>query len=100
MYGSDAVAGVTNFILDHDFTGIKADLSGGETTYGDGRNGKTVAGRWLQIAGDKGHVLLSGEITNQDGVTGAAATGTRRRMSTSRTLLTSPATAPPQYITE
>ncbi len=31
VYGSDAVAGVTNFILDHDFTGLKGEISGGET---------------------------------------------------------------------
>jgi len=29
VYGSDAVAGVVNFILDTDFTGLKADLEGG-----------------------------------------------------------------------
>ncbi len=34
-YGSDAVAGVVNFILDKQFTGFKADASGGITEYGD-----------------------------------------------------------------
>ncbi len=29
IYGSDAVAGVVNFILDKDFTGLKVDLQGG-----------------------------------------------------------------------
>src|ERR1700736_6600032 len=29
IYGSDAVAGVVNFILDSDFTGLKIDLEGG-----------------------------------------------------------------------
>lgn len=38
-YGSDAVAGVVNFILDTKFTGFKADASAGTTTYGDATNG-------------------------------------------------------------
>ncbi len=39
-YGSDAVGGVVNFILDRKFTGFKADVSGGLTDYGDNQNGK------------------------------------------------------------
>ncbi len=31
-YGSDAVGGVVNFILDKDYTGVKTDLEYGETT--------------------------------------------------------------------
>ena len=72
VYGSDAVAGVTNFILDHDFTGLKGEVSGGETTYGDGRNGKLSLAGGFKFAGGRGHVLLSGETSNQNGVSGAA----------------------------
>ncbi len=71
VYGSDAVAGVTNFILDHDFTGVKGEVSGGETTYGDGKNGKVSLAAGFKFADGKGHVLLSGEDTNQDSVSGA-----------------------------
>jgi len=39
-WGSDAVAGVINFVLDKDFTGLKADVQGGQTTYGDDRTPK------------------------------------------------------------
>ena len=35
-YGSDALAGVINFVLDRDFTGIKGEVQGGVSTYGDG----------------------------------------------------------------
>ena len=35
-YGSDAVAGVLNVILDNKFEGAKIQLDGGETTYHDG----------------------------------------------------------------
>lgn len=34
-YGSDAVAGVVNFVLDTDFKGLKGEASGGISTYGD-----------------------------------------------------------------
>jgi outer membrane receptor protein involved in Fe transport len=39
-YGSDAVAGAVNFILDTQFEGIKVDLNAGQTTYNDAKNGK------------------------------------------------------------
>ena len=41
-YGSDAVAGVVNFVLDGTFRGFKADLSAGTTTYHDGTNGNLI----------------------------------------------------------
>ena len=34
---SDAISGVVNFILDKKFTGVKGEVSGGVTTYGDNR---------------------------------------------------------------
>lgn len=37
-YGADALAGVTNFILDRDFEGFKSDFRAGQTAEGDGRN--------------------------------------------------------------
>lgn len=98
VYGSDAVAGVANFILDHDFTGIKGEISGGETTYGDGQNGKLSLAAGFKFAGGKGHVLLSGEITNQDSVGG----GARPWNFTMHEYILNPAYAPgngaPQYI--
>lgn len=38
VYGSDALAGVLNFILDKEYTGVKGSVQGGVTTYGDGEN--------------------------------------------------------------
>ena len=37
-YGTDAVAGVVNFILDTDYVGVKTHAQGGRTEYGDGHN--------------------------------------------------------------
>jgi iron complex outermembrane receptor protein len=36
IYGSDAVGGVVNIILKDDFEGVRADVFGGISTYGDG----------------------------------------------------------------
>ena len=35
VYGSDAMSGVVNYIIDHKFNGFKADASYGQSTYGD-----------------------------------------------------------------
>jgi iron complex outermembrane receptor protein len=58
-YGSDAVAGVVNFVLDKTFKGIKGEAQGGVTTYGDDRNYKLTLTAGAAFADDRGHVLLS-----------------------------------------
>ncbi len=67
-YGSDAVSGVVNFILDKKFTGLKAEYEYGVTTYGDGPNHKVAATGGLSFADGKGHLLLSGEHFTQKGI--------------------------------
>ncbi len=37
-YGSDAVSGVVNFILDNSFEGLQASMQGGVTELGDNKN--------------------------------------------------------------
>ena len=79
VYGSDAVAGVANFILDKQFTGIKGELSGGVTSYGDDRSYKVAVSAGFGFANDRGHVLLSGEHTTKDGIIeGAGGYGKRK----------------------
>ncbi|MGH8444392.1 MAG: TonB-dependent receptor plug domain-containing protein [Solimonas sp.] len=64
-YGSDALSGVVNFVLDKKFTGLKANIQGGETTHDDGDNwsgGLT----WGTPFGDgRGHFLFSGSYRYQ-----------------------------------
>ena len=67
-YGTDAVAGVVNFILDTKFTGLKLSAQGGETTRGDGGDWQASGAFGMDFAGGKGHVLVSGEMFKQDGV--------------------------------
>ena len=68
VYGSDAVSGVVNFVLDKTFTGVKAEASGGVTTYGDDRSWKIALAGGFPFANGRGHVLLSGDMMHEDGV--------------------------------
>jgi iron complex outermembrane recepter protein len=67
-YGSDAVSGVVNFILDKKYAGVKGAYEYGVTTYGDGANHKVELTGGFKFAGDKGHILLSGEAFTQKGI--------------------------------
>jgi len=68
VYGSDAVTGVVNFVLDKLFTGVKGEVSGGATTYGDAENYKIALTAGFPFAGDRGHIVISGEINNKAGI--------------------------------
>lgn len=67
-YGSDAVAGVVNFILDRHFEGLKMEADSGVTTYGDGFNYSFSLAGGTSFAGGRGHVLLSAELAHRDGI--------------------------------
>jgi iron complex outermembrane receptor protein len=70
VYGSDAVAGVVNFVLDHNFSGLKLDVTGGQTNYDDAKNYKVSLTGGFGFADGRGHVLLSGEKLDNDGTEG------------------------------
>lgn len=67
-YGSDAVAGVVNFILDNDFEGLRIEGDTGVTSRGDGFNYSFSAAGGISFAGGRGHLMLSGEIAHRDGI--------------------------------
>lgn len=67
-YGSDAVAGVVNFVLQKKFTGIKGSLSGGITDRGDDENATGYLAYGTPFADGRGHVLLSVEGAYQAGI--------------------------------
>ncbi|CAN5418546.1 TonB-dependent receptor [soil metagenome] len=69
-YGSDAVSGVVNFILDKKYTGIKGSIEGGETTYGDDQRWRINVSAGTGFAGGRGHILLNGEVVRGDGIYG------------------------------
>ena len=65
-YGSDAVAGVINFITDTRFEGFKYNVQVGETTYGDGQ-GYTIQGAaGASLLGNRLHIQASAEFGHED----------------------------------
>lgn len=66
-YGSDAIAGVVNVILDKDLDGFKAQVDYGETGDGDGADTHASLAFGTGFAEDgRGHVLFGLEYQNQD----------------------------------
>lgn len=66
-YGSDAVAGVVNFILDRNFTGLEMGGEVGFTNRGDNERYE-ISGIFGTDIGDRGHFIISGEFADQTGV--------------------------------
>ncbi len=66
-YGSDAVAGVVNFILDTSFEGLKVDVNGGITDKNDNRNGKISVGFGKHLS-DRARFVGAAEYFNLEGI--------------------------------
>jgi outer membrane receptor protein involved in Fe transport len=69
-YGSDALSGVVNFVLNKNFTGLKGEMSGGITSYGDDPSSKVTLSGGADFANGRGHVLMSGEWSRRAGIFG------------------------------
>lgn len=67
VYGSDAVTGVVNFVVDDTFEGIKGLGQYGLSTRGDGRNYRVGAAIGRRV-GERLHVLLSAEYFKSIGL--------------------------------
>jgi iron complex outermembrane recepter protein len=67
-YGSDALTGIVNIVLDTKFTGVKAEVSGGETNYSDDRNWRANITAGTAFADGRGHAVISGEEDVDDGL--------------------------------
>ncbi len=69
VYGSDAVAGVVNYILDKDFTGLKGSIDTSATTeHDDNRTWKSSITAGAPFADDRGHFLFAAELARKDGI--------------------------------
>ena len=66
VYGSDAVAGVVNFVLDKTYTGFKYNVNAGISKYGDGARWQSGFAYGTPVFGDRGHFLVSAKYENQD----------------------------------
>jgi iron complex outermembrane recepter protein len=67
-YGSDAVAGVVNFILDKHFTGLKGQVQGGLSTYGDAASKKATLVFGDSFSGGHGHFEMDAEYFDSQGL--------------------------------
>ncbi|MET0271872.1 MAG: TonB-dependent receptor [Phenylobacterium sp.] len=68
-YGSDAVSGVVNFIIDKAFTGVKAVAQSGVSTQGDDASYKLGVAAGTTLQDGRLHLLGSAEYYHSDGVT-------------------------------
>lgn len=90
-YGSDAVAGVVNFRLDHNLEGFKADVSYGQTRYDDYRR-PAVSFAWGHgFLDGRLHVTAAGDYVRNSGQT---AQSSRDWGDDETALLTNPAYTP------
>jgi outer membrane receptor protein involved in Fe transport len=75
-FGSDAVAGVVNFVTDKKFEGVKGDIMGGISTYGDNQTTQIRLAAGTSFLGGRAHIEGSAEYTYNQGVApGAAGVG-------------------------
>ncbi|MFM2370870.1 MAG: hypothetical protein RIS85_592 [Pseudomonadota bacterium] len=68
-YGSDAVSGVVNFVLDDQFKGLKLNAQSGISTYGDNGSYKFGAAFGDALLDDRLKVLASAEYYHSNGIT-------------------------------
>jgi iron complex outermembrane receptor protein len=67
-YGSDAVAGVVNVILDKKLSGLRAQVDYGVSDESDGDNYHATLAGGSDYLGGRGHFVLGGEYEKQDGI--------------------------------
>jgi outer membrane receptor protein involved in Fe transport len=68
VYGSDAVTGVVNYVLDHKFSGVKGVIQNGISEYGDDHKFRTNIAVGTSLFGGRGHFIASAEYSKTDGV--------------------------------
>lgn len=68
IYGSDAIAGVVNFVLRRDYDGVQLRASAGITSAGFGGNQYVSAMAGRNFAEGRGNVTIHGEYSHQERV--------------------------------
>ncbi len=66
-WGSDAVSGVINFVLDTKFQGLKAEVSGGVSSHGDDEEGTFSIAGGKKLLDGRAHIIGSAEYFEGDG---------------------------------
>ena len=68
VYGSDAIAGVVNIILDTKLEGMKATADYGQTKYGDGRDYHASVAFGHGFGDGRGHFIIGGEFEHTESI--------------------------------
>jgi outer membrane receptor protein involved in Fe transport len=68
VYGSDAIAGVTNFTLKRNFEGVALDSGYGRTAQDDGAEWSAALTMGSNFAGERGNAVFSFQYTERDAV--------------------------------
>ena len=66
VYGSDAVAGVVNYVLDKKFTGLSLKGDFGQSKYSDGDEYQAGLAFGTSLFNDRGHFEVAGRYRKQD----------------------------------
>jgi outer membrane receptor protein involved in Fe transport len=66
IYGSDAVAGVVNYLLDKEFTGLSVKADYGMSKYSDGDQYQLGAAWGTSLFSDRGHFEVAARFRHQD----------------------------------
>lgn len=74
-YGSDAVAGVVNFVLDTKFKGLKGAVQGGISSYGDAGSFQGNLAFGKHLLDDRLHIIGSVEYARANGIGITSKTG-------------------------
>jgi outer membrane receptor protein involved in Fe transport len=69
-YGSDAVGGIVNFITDTHFKGIKGNIQGGITKYGDDESILVQLAAGTSVLEDRLHLVANLEYSDEAGIGG------------------------------
>lgn len=69
-YGSDAVAGVANFILNKRLTGLRVNATAGLSERGDNEEFRLTVSGGFNALDDRLHVIAAGEFAKSEGVSG------------------------------
>lgn len=67
-WGSDAVAGVVNFMFDHQLEGVRGEASYGSSDHGDYRSRRVSLAFGQRFGADRGHVLFGAEAADNSGI--------------------------------
>jgi iron complex outermembrane recepter protein len=68
VYGSDAVTGAVNFVLDHDYDGLKLEAQTGISTYGDDASWKLGVTAGTELLNGSAHIEASYEHYDSGGI--------------------------------